>query len=321
VSDVLQPRLAPLAQSAHRKPFYKRGGFRKGLWNALAMVIFLGFIFPVYWMVTAAFKRPGDINNIPPDWIPKSWSIFSFKQAVNCKLGSTGAQSGVICQQGFWSSVETSLIIVAVVVVVAIAVAFLAAVAIAKFNFPGRRTFIILVVFIQLLPGAGLLIPIYLSYSTTFRSLHLLHHLSGVIIGYLVTTIPFTVWLLRGFIGNIPRDLEEAAMVDGATQFGAFMRILLPLVAPGLVAASIYAFISAWNEWLFASTILGGGSGSGAGHQTVMMFLYSLGGGSQGIPYGTVMATSTLAALPVVIFFMLIQRRVAFGLTAGAVRG
>jgi N,N'-diacetylchitobiose transport system permease protein len=170
-------------------------------------------------------------------------------------------------------------------------------------------------VFIQLLPGIALLLPIYLTFSTTFRGLNLIGHLTGVMVAYVVFALPFMIWTLRGFIQNIPKELEEAALVDGATQLGAFIRILLPLVAPGLVATSIFSFISAWNEWIFAQTILSGNT------QTLMMFLYSLGGGNQGIPWGTIMAASTLIAMPAVVFFMLVQRRVAIGLTAGAVRG
>jgi ABC-type glycerol-3-phosphate transport system permease component len=309
--NVVQPEIVPVpvapATPWKRGSFLRRKRFIRGLWNTLAVFLFVVFVFPVYWMVSSSFKRPRDIQTLTPQWFPYHPTLYNYSQAVNCKLGKTGAASGVACQQGFWSSVW-----------IAMALAFLAAIAIAKFRFHLRRAFIVLIVFIQLLPGAGLLIPIYLSYSTTFRSLHLLHSLIGVEIAYLVFTIPFSIWLLRGFILNIPKELEEAAMVDGATQMGAFIRILLPLVAPGIVAASIYAFISTWNEWLFVSTMLSGGSNH---RQTMMMFLYNLGGGNQGIPYGTIMATSTLAALPVIVFFILVQRRVAFGLTAGAVRG
>jgi N,N'-diacetylchitobiose transport system permease protein len=321
MSNVVQPEIAPVPvapAAPWKRRRLRRATVRRALWNTLAMVLFVLFFFPVYWMISSSFKRPGEILKFPPQWFPYHPTLYNYTQAVHCSVGSTQGQSGVICQQGFWSSVLTSLMIVAVVVTVAMALSFLAAVAIAKFRFHFRGAFIILIVFIQLLPAAGLLIPIYLAYSTTFKQLHLLHHLIGVELGYLVFTIPFSIWLLRGFILNIPKELEEAAMVDGATRLGAFLRILLPLVAPGLVAASIYAFISTWNEWLFASTMLSGGGGS---RETLMMFLYQLGGGNQGVPYGTIMATSTLAALPVVIFFILVQRRVAFGLTSGAVRG
>jgi N,N'-diacetylchitobiose transport system permease protein len=323
MSQAAQPEIAPTPVAAaadygvKRRALFRRRGFRLGLWNALGLAITAFMIFPVYWMVAAAFKPQRLILTTPPNWFPSphELTLDNFAQAVHCKPGTTAAKSGVNCQPGFWSAAENSLIIVAVVVSVSLVIAFFAAAAVAKFRFFGRRPFIVMMVFVQLIPGLALLLPIYLSFATTFRGLNLLGHLSGVIIAYIVFSLPFMVVMLRGFIMNIPRDLEEAAMVDGATEFGAFMRILLPLVAPGLVATSIFAFISAWNEWIFAATILKGNT------QTLMMFLYGLGGGDRGIPWGIIMAASTLISLPAVAFFMVVQRRVAFGLTAGAVRG
>jgi len=140
--------------------------------------------------------------------------------------------------------------------------------------------------------------------------------LSGVIITYLTAVLPFSVWTLRGFIIGIPKDLEEAAMVDGSTRIGAFVKILLPLVAPGLVATSVFAFISTWNEYIFARTLLNDGS-----KQTLTVWLSYFLGTSRHTDWGALMAASTLTAIPVVIFFLLVQRKIAFGLTAGAVRG
>jgi N,N'-diacetylchitobiose transport system permease protein len=128
--------------------------------------------------------------------------------------------------------------------------------------------------------------------------------------------LPFSVWTLRGFLLGIPRELEEAAMVDGSTRFGAFVRILLPLVAPGLVATSIFAFITSWNEYIFARVLLNDQS-----KQTATVWLSYFYGTSRHTDWGALMAGSTLIAIPVVIFFLLVQRRIAFGLTAGAVRG
>jgi N,N'-diacetylchitobiose transport system permease protein len=308
--------VTPVADpSPPRAAFYRRAGLRRGLWNTLGITIFLVMIFPVYWMITSAFKPQHSIQKTPPDFVPKDWTFYNFTQAVNCKPGTNSAKSGVACQPGFWSAAENTLIVVAAVVGISLVVAFFAAAAVAKFRFYGRRPFVIMIVFIQLIPGLALLLPIYVSLANTYRGLNLIGHLSGVIVVYVVFTLPFMIWMLRGFIINIPHDLEEAAMVDGATQFGAFVRILLPLVAPGLVATSIFAFISAWNEWIFATTILSGGK------QTLMMYLYGLGGGNQGIPWGTIMAASTLISIPAVVFFMFVQKRIAFGLTAGAVRG
>jgi N,N'-diacetylchitobiose transport system permease protein len=127
--------------------------------------------------------------------------------------------------------------------------------------------------------------------------------------------LPFAIWTLRGFILGVPRELEEAAMVDGTTRFGAFVRILLPLVAPGLVATSIFAFIQAWNEYIIAYVLL-----SSPEKQTLTVWLASF-TTNRGTEWGPLMAGATLTAVPVVIFFLLVQRRIAFGLTSGAVRG
>jgi N,N'-diacetylchitobiose transport system permease protein len=171
-----------------------------------------------------------------------------------------------------------------------------------------------------MVPLTALIIPLYIlmSRASTIRGVsHVLavDKLSGVIVMYLTFVLPFTVWTLRGFVMGVPRELEEAAMVDGSTRFGAFVRILLPLVAPGLVATSIFAFIQAWNEFLIAYVFL-----NDQEKQTLTVWLASF-TTSRGTDWGPLMAGATLTALPVVVFFVLVHRKIAFGLTAGAVRG
>jgi len=139
--------------------------------------------------------------------------------------------------------------------------------------------------------------------------------MTGVILTYLVFMLPFTVWLLRGFIVGIPPELEEAAMVDGCTRLGAFRRVVLPLLAPGLVATSIFAMIQAWNEYVLVYVLL-----SSPEKQTLSIWLVSFQTGF-GTDYGGLMAGATLTALPVVVFFLIVQRRIAAGLTVGAVKG
>ena len=191
--------------------------------------------------------------------------------------------------------------------------AFLAALALAKFRFYGRRPFIVVIFAVQMVPLTALIIPLYIALSSVGQ----VDKLTGVIISYVALVLPFCVWTLRGFIGGIPRELEEAAMVDGSTRFGAFLRILLPLVGPGLVATSIFAFIQAWNEYIIAYVML-----SSQEKQTVTIWLANFTTGTlRGVDWGTLMASATLTALPVVFFFILVHRRIAFGLTAGAVRG
>jgi N,N'-diacetylchitobiose transport system permease protein len=190
--------------------------------------------------------------------------------------------------------------------------AFLAAVALAKFRFSARKGFIVLMILIQMLPANALIIPLYV----VLARYHQTGQLSGVIATYMTFVLPFSIWTLRGFIIGIPRDLEEAAMVDGNTRVGAFLKILLPLVMPGLVATSVFAFIQAWNEFIFAYILL-----TDSQKQTLTVWLSGFYGTSRGTDWGGLMAASVLTAIPVVAFFLFVQRRIAFGLTAGAVKG
>ena len=271
---------------------------RRTLWNVVGVLLFVVMVFPVYWMVSTAFKPDQQVNSLNPTWFSTHPTLTHFADAIHKPF--------------FWVDVKNSLIVVSVTVVVSMTLAFLAAVALAKYRFSGRKLFIVLVIGVQMLPGAGLIIPLYV----VLAKYHQVNVLSGVIITYLTAVLPFSVWTLRGFILGIPKDLEEAAMVDGSTRLGAFVKILLPLVAPGLVATSVFAFISTWNEYIFARTLLNDQS-----KQTLTVWLSYFLGTSRHTDWGALMAASTLTAIPVVIFFLLIQRKIAFGLTAGAVRG
>jgi N,N'-diacetylchitobiose transport system permease protein len=268
------------------------------VWNVVALALFVVMVFPVFWMVSTAFKPHDQIYSLKPTWFSTSPTLANFTEAIHTPF--------------FWTDVKNSLVIVCVTVAIALVLAFLAAVALAKYRFTGRKAFILLMIGIQMLPGAGLIIPLYV----VLARYHEVNTLTGVVITYLTFALPFCVWTLRGFILGIPKDLEEAAMVDGSTRFGAFAKILLPLVAPGLVATSVFAFITSWNEYIFARILLNDQS-----KQTVTVWLSFFLGTSRDQNWGALMAGSTLTAIPVVVFFLLVQRRIAFGLTAGAVRG
>ncbi len=267
-------------------------------WNGAALLLFVVMVFPVFWMISTAFKSNDQINSFDPVWLPRQPTLRHFGDAVS--------------RQYFWTDVKNSVIVVVVVTVaIALALSFFAAVALGKYRFGGRKLFIVLVIGIQMLPQAGLIIPLYVVLARHGE----VNKLSGLILVYLTFALPFCVWTLRGFILGIPKELEEAAMVDGSTRLGAFVRILLPLVAPGLVATSVFAFITSWNEFIFANTLLSNGS-----TQTITVWLSYLWGGNRFVDWGEIMAASTLISIPVVIFFLLVQRRIAFGLTAGAVK-
>ena len=267
-------------------------------WNVVGLAVFVVMAFPVFWMLSTAFKPDDQINSIDPTWFPLRPTLRHFRDALD--------------RPNFWTDVKNSLIIVIVTVVIAVALAFVAAVALAKYRFTGRGVFIVLMIGIQMLPPAGLIIPLYV----VLARYHQVNALTGVIVTYLTFALPFCVYMLRGFIIGIPKDLEEAAMVDGSTRVGAFVKILLPLVAPGLVATAVFTFITSWNEYIFAQTLLNDQS-----KQTVTVWLSHFLGTGRQTDWGALMAASTLTSIPVVIFFLLVQRRIAFGLTAGAVRG
>jgi N,N'-diacetylchitobiose transport system permease protein len=252
-------------------------------------------------MVASAFHPTDRLNSLTPTWFPTHPTLQHFRDAMN--------------RPYFWNSVENSVFIVGITVAISIVLAFLAAVALAKFRFGGRKVFIVGLIGIQMLPQVGLIIPLYVVLSRY----HLTRNeyvLFGVIITYMTFALPFAVWTLRGFLLNIPKELEEAAMVDGSSRLGAFVRILLPLVAPGLVATSVFVFITSWNEFIFAYVLLNDQS-----KQTITVWLSQFYGTSRQVDWGGLMAGSVLAAIPVLIFFGFVQRKIAFGLTAGAVKG
>jgi N,N'-diacetylchitobiose transport system permease protein len=286
------------AAAVPRRRRSARRRVRSAGWNVLALVFCAVMVFPVFWMLSTAFKPDDEINGDTPTWFSLSPTLQHFRDAMN--------------RPYFWDTVQNSLVVVFVTVVASIVLAFLAAVALAKYRFTGRKVFLVLMIGILMLPAAGLVIPLYV----VLARYHLTNTLTGVILTYMTFVLPFAVWTLRGFVLGIPKELEEAAMVDGSSRIGAFVRILLPLVAPGLVATSVFVFITTWNEYIFASVLL-----SDQSNQTVTVWLSYFYGTSRNTDWGGLMAASTLTAIPVVVFFLLVQRRIMFGLTAGAVRG
>jgi N,N'-diacetylchitobiose transport system permease protein len=276
---------------------------RKLGWNIIGIAVFVVMAFPVFWMISTAFKSNDQINNLTPTWFPLHPTLSNFGSAIH--------------RQYFGSDLINTVIVVVVGVGIAMVLAFLAAVALAKYRFRGRKLFVLVIIGVQMIPGIGLIIPLYVLLAhVPVLGIDLVNQLTGVIIVYVSTVLAFSVWVLRGFLLGIPKELEEAAMVDGSTRVGAFVRILLPLVAPGLVACSVFAFITCWNEFIFANLLL-----QRQGQQTITVWLAGYTGGQTYVDWGGLMAASTLIAVPVVIFFLLVQRKIAFGLTTGAVKG
>jgi N,N'-diacetylchitobiose transport system permease protein len=269
---------------------------RRRALNAAAVAFCVVWAFPVYWMLNTTFKPYGDILTPTPRFLPIPFSLANLADAVE--------------KPYFTTYLRNSLVVTGAVVVLSIVVAFFAATALTRFRFLGRRSFLLGVLVIQMIPQPALLIPLFLS----LRSMHLLNSLIGLTVTYLALVLPFTIWTLRGFLYGVPVELEEAAMVDGAGRLTVIRSILLPLVMPGVVATSVFAFITAWNDYLFAYVMM-----KDQAKYTLPVWLVSF-STNTGTDYGGLIAASTLFALPVVVFFMIIQRRLVAGMTAGAVK-
>ncbi|MEU3569156.1 carbohydrate ABC transporter permease [Kitasatospora sp. NPDC036755] len=272
---------------------------RKRSWgrDLLGLLVAAVIGFPVYWMALTAFRPATEVLSLPPKFWPGRPTLDNFARA----LGS----------ETFWANVRSSVVIGLGTVLVSLVVGALAAFALARFRFAGRKAFVVVILIVQMVPLTALIIPVYL----LLNDVGMTDSLGGVILTYLVFTLPFTVWMLRGFIAGIPVELEEAAMVDGCGRLGAFRRVVLPLLAPGIVATSVFALVQAWNEYVLVYVLL-----SSPDKQTVSIWLVSF-QTSFGTDYGGLMAGATLTALPVVVFFLVVQRRITSGLAVGAVKG
>lgn len=272
---------------------------RKAL-SALAIVLALAWAFPVYWMINSSFLSNTTLQSFVPTFVPFGGSFKNF--------------SAVFADSGFVRALGMSLVIAAVVVTACLLFAFFAALAISRFRFRGRKSLLLAVLLIQMLPAEALFIAQYKMMS----SLGLLNSVIGVSIIYTAAVVPITIWMIRGFVAGVPVDLEEAAMVDGLTRRAAFMRITFPLLAPGLVAAGVFAFLQAWNEFTVALVLLPAESA-----QTLPLWLrgFVQASATRATDWGQVMAASTLVAVPVIAFFLVVQGRMTSGLVAGSVKG
>jgi ABC-type glycerol-3-phosphate transport system permease component len=274
---------------------------RRAALNAAGIAVFIVSAFPVFWMISTAFKPNQEIFSSTPHPLPAHPTFHQFSTVLN------GGIAGV----SFWHYFANSAIIAISTVVISGLLALLAATAVARFRFRFRTTFLVMLLVVQMVPAEALVIPLFVN----LKRLALLNSLTGLVVVYVGFALPFGIWMLRGFVAAVPRELEEAAAIDGAGPLRTFFRVLLPLVAPGLVATSIFSFITAWNEFIFAFTFL---KDEDKATLPIMLEFFF---GRAGNDWGPIMAASTLLTVPVIAFFLLVQRRMVSGLVAGAVKG
>ena len=293
MTAVTGTRPAVVTGTRRRRRRRKRGSAAA---NVAALLVFGFFAFPVYWMVSTALKPTDEIRTFDVKLFPTSLTFEHFRTAAS--------------SAGFGTFFRNSVLVALSVTVLSVLVALLAATAVARFRFRGRKAYLVAILVVQMVPLEALVIPMYL----TLRDADLLNVLPVLVATYMAFVLPFTVWTLRGFVAALPVELEEAAMIDGASRWGAFWRVTFPLMAPGLVATAVFAFIQAWNEFILALTLME------RENQTLPVWLGTF-KTAQGTDWGGLMAGSTIFAIPVVVFAVVLQGRIATGAAAGAVKG
>lgn len=279
-----------------RKRMLKRGWLGDTVSYAYLTILSIIAIFPLLWILLSSLKSKGELAGDPTSFLPKSITFDNFRT--------------VFGQLDFGNNVLNSIMVAGATTLIAITISALGAYGVVRFFPKFGKVLTRVLITTYMFPPILLAVP----YSIIMGKLGLINNRFGLIIVYLSFSVPYAVWLLVGFFETVPVEIEEAAQVDGAGKFQVFGQVVLPIVAPGIVAVAIYTFINAWNEFLYALIMT-----NSSEKMTVAMALKSL-EGQEVLDWGVMMAASAVVVIPSVIFFMLIQRRIAGGLASGAVK-
>ena len=277
----------------------RMSSFQKVITVVVLVVALIFFMFPVIWMFLTSFKTEAEYFSYPPVFIPED---FSFRNYFNAMAFPPDGRGGL---QGL----RDSLIIASATTLAAVLIGSLAAYSLSRFK-TGGENFSFWILSTRMFPPVAAALPLFL----IFKEIRLLDTHLALIIANTVFALPFVIWLLKGFFDELPVELEEAAMIDGCSHWGAFTRVALPLVTPGLVATALFSFIFAWNEFMFALLL------TRRSVRTLTIIVPSLVGGHE-ILWGEIAAIGTVAIIPGVVLALILQRHLIRGLTMGAVKG
>lgn len=269
---------------------------RPWLWTAVIVAMLIPVAFPLYWALVASLTSEAVLFSEPSLW-PREPILDHYR--------------ALFATRDFWTPVRNSLVVAGATTVFCVTVGSLAAYALARLEFRGKGLILGFILAVSMFPQIAIVSPLYL----LLRELRLINTYPGLIMPYMTFAMPLTVWLLVGYFRQLPKDLEEAALVDGASRFKAFTKIIIPLAMPGIATTGILAFIYSWNEFLFALSFT-----LGPERQTVPVAI-ALFRGEYQVPWGEILAASVLATAPVAAMVLLFQRRIVQGLTSGAVKG
>lgn len=279
-----------------RKTWRRRGWFSASVSYAYLSILAVIAAFPLVWIILSSLKSKGEISGDPTVFFPKEITLDYYRIVLN--------------QLRFGGNVLNSVIVAGSTTLIAVAISALGAYGIVRF-FPrfGKAVTRVLIT-TYMFPPILLAIP----YSILMGMLGLTNTRVGLVIAYLSFSVPYAIWLLVGFFKTVPLEIEEAARVDGANKLQTFFKVVLPIVSPGIVAVAVYTFINAWNEFLYSLILM-----NSREKMTVAVALKSL-EGQEILDWGTMMAASTIVVIPSVVFFMMIQKRIAGGLAQGSIK-
>jgi ABC-type glycerol-3-phosphate transport system permease component len=266
------------------------------LTRASAVALFAIWAFPIYWMLVASITPEARLFGAPA--LFPATMVFDHYRAL-------------FTERQFWLPIRNSLVVAAATTALALAVGIPAAYAAARLRFRGRSTILAAVLAVSVFPQISIVSPLFL----LLRSAGLIDTYPGLVLPYLTFSLPLAVWLLAAFFRQLPRDLEEAALMDGASRLRAAVEVMLPLAAPAVATTAILTFLYAWNEFLFALSFT-----LGPKRQTVPVAM-ALFRGQYQVPWGEVLAAAVVASLPVAVVVLAFQRRIVSGLTSGAMKG
>ena len=271
---------------------------RRSLFNLFAWGVILAIALPLVWMVITSIKPQSELFVIPPAFFPEDITFEHYRR--------------LLTETPFLTYLRNSIILASGTTAVVIVVATLGAHSLVRFSYPGRESLAGAVLFTYLLPSVVLVIPVYF----LMVSLGLVNSLLSLVIAYTTFALPYALWLLRSFMSAIPADLEAAAMVDGASRMRAFIDVVLPQAAPGIISTALFTAILAWNEYLFA-LVLVNSDASRPLTTGVMSMLVS----SFNIEWSMLMAASVMMSVPLLVVFLFLQKYLTRGFGAGAVKG
>ncbi|WP_326609287.1 carbohydrate ABC transporter permease [Streptomyces scopuliridis] len=265
----------------------------------VALLGFLVFLaFPLLWLVSTSFKSPQELGSINPTWLPVDPGLGNYRAAFEA--------------QPLLHSALNSLIVAVSASVISVSIAVPAAYVMVRYKTRVSQAGTVWILVSQMFPFVLVIIPLFL----VLKNLRMIDSLVGLIIVYVVWNLPFSLWMLQGYVKSVPRSLEEAAAMDGAGRLRTLVSVVLPLLAPGLVATLMFSFVTAWNEFFFALVLL-----KSPENQTMSVILTRFLGAEGVADLGPLAAASVLATIPSLLFFALLQRRLVGGMLSGAVKG